>query len=164
MRNIIVIKILILSICFSSCRSKKISTEVKETVKIDTVYQEKRLIDTIIITKEKEITKPVYFETIVDCSEDQSGKVGSGGNYTSYVIKDGQMYLKTNIDSVSSYWQSHYRSKQIKDSISAKNYFQRQLDKVESEKVYVYPWWLYAIVVGAILSIIINIYQRFKPI
>jgi len=162
MKKLLLLFILVLILV--GCRSKKEFTKTEKTVKTDTVFVEKRIVDTLKITKYKEITKPVYFETVVDCNEDQSGKVGSGGNYTSYLIKDGKMYLKTNLDSVSNYWESYYKSKQIKDSTAIRKHFERQLDQVETEKVFMYPWWLYAVIAGAILLLIINIYQRFKPI
>ncbi|TXK78677.1 hypothetical protein [Mesonia sp. K4-1] len=160
MRNIIVIKILILSICFSSCRSKKISTEVKETVKIDTVYQEKRVFDTIIITKEKEITKPVYFETIMDCDDEQSGKVGTGNNYTQYHIQDGKIYLKTNLDSISNSYESYYRTKFVNDSINLKKLFRSKESKETEIVKYVYPWWIWLLGAGLILFFGLWVYQN----
>ena len=109
------------------------------------------MINSIIITKEKEITKPVYFETVVDCSENQSGKVGSGGNYTSCVIKDGQMYLKTNIDGISNSNESFYRTKFVNDSVNLRKLFRSKESKEIETLKYVYPWWVWLLGVGLVL-------------
>jgi len=154
----------LLLICLSSCRSKKVTTKTKEVVRVDTIYKEKKVIDTLIITKQKEITKPVYFETIIDCEDQQSGKVGSGNNYTQYQIKDGKVHLKTNIDSISNNYESFYKSKFVNDSINLRKHFEsKELDAKEVVK-YVWPWWVYALITYGVLFTGLYLYQRFRPI
>jgi len=162
MKNLI---ILVIGFCLVlGCRSKKEFTQNETTTKIDTLYVQNKTVDTVIITKEKEITKPVYFETEIPCNENQKGKVGSGGNYTNYVIEDGKIYLQTKLDSVSNNYQSFYRSKFKQDSINLRKHFERELSQQEKVKVYVYPWWIYVIIIAGIISIALNIYQKFKPV
>ena len=154
--------ITLLVLVLVSCRSKKFTSETKETVRIDTIYQEKKVIDTLIITKEKEVTKPVYFETVINCDEDQTGKVGSGGNYTKYEIKDGKIFLETNLDSVTNYWQSYYRSQFVNDSINLqKIYKEKQLSEEEIVR-YVYPWWVWAIAISSIIFLSLWLWEKFS--
>jgi len=127
------------------CRSKKMVTEKAEISRIDTVEVFKYVHDTIIQKEREVVTKPVYFETEIPCDEDQSGKVGSGKNYTEYKIKDGRIYLKTNIDSVSNKWKSYYRSKFQKDSTAVRQQLKEKYKSTSVTKVYVYPWWLYVV-------------------
>jgi len=163
MRNLIAIVILF---CLAvGCRSKKEFTQTEKTVKIDTVYIENKVIDTIIITEKKEVTKPIYYETIIDCdSLNQSGKIGTGDSYTQYKKENGKVFLYSLIEGITSYDKSFYRSKFIKDSTALRKELLKDSDQVEVIKVYVYPWWIYAIIIAGILSIAFNIYQRFKPV
>jgi len=134
------------------CKSKKMVSEKAEISRIDTVEVFKYVYDTIIQKEREVVTKPVYFETEIPCDEDVTGKVGSGNNYTKYVIKDGKIYLKTNIDSVSNKWQSYYRSKFQKDSIAVRQQLKQKYESTSVTKVYVYPWWLYVVcILGGLL-------------
>ena len=134
------------------CKSKKMVSEKSEISRIDTVEVFKYIQDTIIQKEREVVTKPVYFETEIPCDEDIKGKVGSGNNYTEYVIKDGKIYLKTNIDSVSNKWQSYYRSKFQKDSTAISQQLKQKYESTSVTKVYVYPWWLYVVcILGGLL-------------
>jgi len=134
------------------CKSKKIVSEKAEISRIDTVEVFKYVYDTIIQKEREVVTKPVYFETEIPCDEDQSGKVGSGNNYTEYEIKDGKIYLKTNIDSISNNWKSYYHSKFQKDSIAVRKQLKEKYKFTSVTKVYVYPWWLYVVcILGGLL-------------
>ena len=151
--NRIVIFALIALVCFPiGCRSKKMVSDKAEISRIDTVEVFKYIHDTIIQKEREVVTKPVYFETEIPCDEDIKGKVGSGDNYTEYVIKDGKIYLKTNIDSVSNKWQSYYRSKFQKDSIAVRQQLKEKYSLSSVEKVYVYPLWIYLVcILGGLL-------------
>ena len=134
------------------CRSKKMVTEKAEISRIDTVEVFKYVYDTIIQKEREVVTKPVYFETEIPCNEDQKGKVGSGNNYTEYVVKDGRIYLKTNIDSVSNKWKSYYRSKFQKDSTAVRQQLKEKYKFTSVEKVYIYPLWIYLVcILGGLL-------------
>jgi len=134
------------------CKSKKIVSEKAEISRIDTVEVFKYVYDTIIQKEREVVTKPVYFETEIPCDEDVTGKVGSGNNYTEYEIKDGKIYLKTNIDSISNNWQSYYRSKFQKDSTAISQQLKQKYESTSVTKVYVYPWWLYVVcILGGLL-------------
>ncbi|MCG9970974.1 hypothetical protein [Christiangramia crocea] len=152
---------IILGVLLVGCRSKKSVSEKQETVRIDTVKVYQKITDTIfkdrVITK----TKPVYFETEIPCDSNQTGKVGSGNNFTEYRIKDGRVFIKTNIDSISNVWQEYYRSKTIKDSIEIRKELEQTYSKVSETKVYVYPWWIYALIIGCILFAGLWVYQKF---
>jgi len=134
------------------CKSKKIVSEKAEISRIDTVEVFKYVYDTIIQKEREVVTKPVYFETEIPCDEDQSGKVGSGNNYTEYEIKDGKIYLKTNIDSISNNWKSYYKSQFKQDSIAVRQQLKEKYESTSVTKVYVYPWWLYVVcILGGLL-------------
>jgi len=134
------------------CKSKKMVSEKAEISRIDTVEVFKYIHDTIIQKEREVVTNPVYFETEIPCDEDITGKVGSGNNYTEYVIKDGKIYLKTNIDSVSNKWQSYYRSKFQKDSIAVRQQLKEKYKSTSVTKVYVYPLWIYLVcILGGLL-------------
>ena len=139
--------------------------------RIDTVEVFKYIHDTIIQKEREVVTKPVYFETEIPCDEDQKGKVGSGNNYTKYEIKDGKIYLKTNIDSVSNKWKSYYHSKFQKDSTAVHQQLKEKYESTSVTKVYVYPWEYYAFMISAILffilwisGIAIKLYRKFNPL
>ena len=134
------------------CKSKKMVSEKAEISRIDTVEVFKYVYDTIIQKEREVVTKPVYFETEIPCDEDVTGKVGSGNNYTEYVIKDGKIYLKTNIDSVSNKWQSYYRSKFQKDSTAISQQLKQKYESTSVTKVYVYPTWFWIVcILGGLL-------------
>ena len=134
------------------CKSKKMVSKKAEISRIDTVEVFKYIHDTIIQKEREVVTKPVYFETEIPCDEDVTGKVGSGNNYTEYVIKDGKIYLKTYIDSISNKWQSYYRSKFQKDIIAVRQQLKEKYESTSVTKVYVYPWWLYVVcILGGLL-------------
>ena len=143
------------------CKSKKIVSEKAEISRIDTVEVFKYIHDTIIQKEREVVTKPVYFETEIPCDEDIKGKVGSGNNFTEYVIKDGKIYLKTNIDSVSNKWKSYYRSKFQKDSISVRKQLEQKYEYTSVTKVYVYPWWLYTVCILAGLLLFWKVFNFF---
>jgi len=134
------------------CRSKKMVSEKAEITRIDTVEVFKYVYDTIIQKEREVVTKPVYFETEIPCDEDQSGKVGSGNNYTEYEIKDGKIYLKTNIDSISNNWKSYYKSQFKQDSIAVRQQLKEKYKSTSVTKVYIYPLWIYVVcILGGLL-------------
>lgn len=151
----------VIALLISGCRSKKVVTEDRETVRIDTVKVFQKVTDTIFKDRIVEKTKPVYFETEIPCDENQKGKVGSGNNFTEYEIKDGKVYLKTNIDSISNHWESFYRTKTIQDSVAVHKQLEEKYSKTSEVKVYVYPWWIYALIFGVILFAGLWVYTKF---
>jgi len=136
------------------CKSKKMVSEKAEISRIDTVEVFKYVYDTIIQKEREVVTKPVYFETEIPCDEDQSGKVGSGNNYTEYEIKDGKIYLKTNIDSISNNWKSYYKSQFKQDSIAVRQQLKEKYKSTSVTKVYIYPTWFWiACILGGLLLV-----------
>jgi len=150
--RVIIFALLALVFIPIGCKSKKMVTEKAEITRIDTVEVFKYVYDTIIQKEREVVTKPVYFETEIPCDEDQSGKVGSGNNYTEYEIKDGKIYLKTNIDSISNNWKSYYKSQFKQDSIAVHQQLREKYKSTSVEKVYVYPLWIYLVcILGGLL-------------
>jgi len=134
------------------CKSKKMVSEKAEISRIDTVEVFKYIHDTIIQKEHEVVTKPVYFETEIPCDEDVTGKVGSGNNYTEYEIKDGKIYLKTNIDSISNNWKSYYKSQFKQDSIAVRQQLKEKYESTSVTKVYIYPTWFWiACILGGLL-------------
>lgn len=84
-------------------------------------------------------------------NENQSVKVGFGGSYTSFVIKEGQMYLKTSIDSISNSYESFNRTKFVNDSINLRKLFKSKESKEIEIIKYVHPWWIWLVGVGLVL-------------
>ncbi|WP_299153025.1 hypothetical protein [uncultured Christiangramia sp.] len=151
--------LLIFTIC--SCRSKKEVSEKQETVRIDTVKVYQKVTDTVFKDRVVEKTKPVYFETEIPCDSNQTGKVGSGNNYTSYKVKDGKISIRTNIDSVSNIFQKEYRSKYVKDSLELRKELIDTYSKTSEKVVYVYPWWIYALIAGVVFFAGLWVYTKF---
>jgi len=149
----IVIFALVALVCIPiGCKSKKMVTEKAEISRIDTVEVFKYVYDTIIQKEREVLTKPVYFETEIPCDEDVTGKVGSGNNYTEYEIKDGKIYLKTNIDSISNNWKSYYKSQFKQDSIAVRQQLKEKYKSTSVTKVYIYPLWIYVVcILGGLL-------------
>lgn len=152
---------IILGVALVGCRSKKEVSEKRETVRIDTVKVYQKVTDTVFKDRVVTKTKPVYFETEIPCDSNQTGKISSGNNYTSYEVKDGRVILKTNIDSISNVWQEYYRTKTIQDSVHIRKQLEDKYSKVSETKVYVYPWWIYALIVGVILFAGLWVYTKF---
>jgi len=159
--RIVIFALLALACVPIGCKSKKKVTERTEISRIDTVEVFKYVYDTIIQKEREIVTKPVYFETEIPCDEDIKGKVGSGNNFTEYMIKDGKIYLKTNIDSVSNKWQSYYKSQFKQDSISVRKQLEQKYKFTSVEKVYIYPWWLYAVCILAGLLLFWKVFNFF---
>jgi hypothetical protein len=151
----------ILGVLLVGCKSKKAVSEKEQTVKIDTVKVYQKVTDTIFKDRVIEKTKPIYFETEIPCDSNQTGKVSSGNNFTEYKIKDGKVFLKTNIDSVSNVWQKYYKSKTVKDSIEIRKQLEKQYSKVSEKVIVVYPWWIYALIIGVILFAGLWVYTKF---
>lgn len=157
--KIIIISFLVISI--SGCRSKKEVSEKRETVRIDTVKVFQKVTDTIFKEKIIEKTRPVYFETEIPCDSNQTGKVGSGNNYTEYSIKNGRISIRTNIDSISNSWQSYYRTQFKQDSIQIRKELKDKYSATSVTTVYVYPWWIWLLGGGLILFAVLWIYTKF---
>ncbi|TXK73959.1 hypothetical protein [Mesonia sp. HuA40] len=162
-RIIKIILLILAAVVLTSCRSKKVVSEEREVVKVDTIFQEKKVVDTLIVEKVKEVTKPVYFETKIPCNENQSGKIGSGEHYTEYEIKDGELYLKTNIDSLVNSKEAYYRSKFVADSISIRKQLEEKYSSQERIKVYVYPWWVWLLGAGMLIFAVLWVRSKFLP-
>lgn len=157
-------KILLITLLFFvifSCRSKKEFVEDSNKSVSDTIYVDNIVRDTIIIKKEIEVSKPVYFETEIPCDEDSKGKIGSGDNETSYEIKDGKIYLKTKIDSVRNSIISEYKSKAKSDSIRIVNKMKEKYSSQEEVVRYVYPFWIYILGSGLIFFALMWLRQKF---
>ncbi|WP_300440762.1 hypothetical protein [Christiangramia sp.] len=144
-----------------SCRSKKEVSEKQETLRIDTVEVYRTQIDTVFKDRVIEKTKPVYFETEIPCDSNQTGKVGSGNNYTEYSIKDGRILLRTNIDSISNSWQSYYRTQFKQDSIQVRKELKEGYSSTSVTVRYVYPWWIWLLGGVIILFAGLWIYTKF---
>ncbi|WP_127846215.1 hypothetical protein [Psychroflexus aestuariivivens] len=152
---------LIIVVLVLSCKSFQKVSEEKQTTKIDTVFVEKKVNDTMIIKEVKEVTKPVYFETEIPCDEDQSGKVGTGNNIFDYKIKDGKVQFDFHIDSTKCLTREQYRSQFKSDSLSIRKQLEKEYRSQKKTKVYVYPWWVWALGVGCILFAGLWTYQKF---
>lgn len=169
MKNLLYI--LIAFILLLGCRTKKkVTEEKKETVQKDTVVKIKRQTDTVfkdrVITK----TKPVYSDIVVDNPCDSLGVLknfkinsGSGNNKNSVFSKDGKIYISQKIDSTENKFESKYKSRWRQDSIDLrKQLIQKSESNLEKVRV-VWPWWLWVAIIAGGLSILLNLYQRFRP-
>ncbi|MEZ7496484.1 hypothetical protein QO206_13380 [Leeuwenhoekiella aequorea] len=141
--KIIVLCAVLIFLCamFGGCRSKKEFTSVSERVQIDTVYRENVRIDTVKITQLKEVTKPIYIEQEIPCSENQNGTVRSGGNSVYYEVKDGKVIFKTIIDSTES---TELRERIVsKDSEieRLKSLLIEKDSEISNTKTYIAIWW-----------------------
>lgn len=152
---------LALAILMIGCRSKKMTTEKEEVTRIDTVYQERIVTDTLVVTETIEKTKPVYFETKIPCDKEQSGTVGSGENLFNYKIKDGKIQFDFKLDSTNCITREEYRSKVKNDSLAIVKQLEKRYISQEEIKVYVYPWWVLALGIGCIIFALLWIRKQF---
>ncbi len=142
---------LILVCLLSGCKSKQRLTERYSKTKIDTITEYSRIENNLFKDRNREVIQPVYFETKIPCDKDQSGRVGSGNNYTEYQVKDGEVIIKTNLDSIENIFEKEYRSKLVQDSIDLRKELIKDSSIEDVTTVYVYPWHYYAFMIGAIL-------------
>jgi hypothetical protein len=165
-----ILLLIVLACTFTSCKSKQKITEQEKTVRIDTVTIEKRVVDTIKVETIKTVTLPASSNTVVDDPCDDQGNIRpinqtitTGGSTISVYSRDGKLYIAQKIDSVSSTFEKEYRSRFEKDSIRIKQQFERDFSKVDKTVVYVWPWWVYGLIVYVIISTVLNLYLKFKP-
>lgn len=166
-----ILLMILLACTFTSCKSKQKVTEQEKTVRIDTVEVVKREVDTIIKEVVKTVTLPASSDTVVDNPCDDAGNlkpinqnIQTGGASISVYSRDGKLYISQKIDSVASTFEKEYRSRFKQDSIRIKQQFERDFSKVDKTTVYVWPWWLYVLIVYAVLTTVLNLYQKFKPL
>lgn len=164
---------MLLAVClactFTSCKSKQKIVEQEKTVRIDTVEIEKRIVDTLKIETIKTVTLPASSDNVVEDPCDDQGNlkpinqtVTSGNASVSVYSKDGKLYISQKIDSVSSTFEKEYRSRFKQDSIRIKQQFERDFSKVDKTTVFVWPWWVYALIVYAIIATALSLYQKFR--
>jgi len=161
--------IITIACTFTSCKSKQKIVEKESIVQKDTVEVFIYINDTVIKEIIKTITLPANSDNVIENPCDEKGNIRpinqtikSGNASISVYSKDGKLYISQKIDSVSSTFDREYRSRFEKDSIRIKQQFERDFSKVDKKVVFVWPWWLYALILYGILSTALNLYQRFK--
>lgn len=150
MKNLWIITVLCV-LLLSGCKSEQRLTEKYSETKIDTITQYSKIENNVFKDRNREVLQPVYFETKIPCDKDQSGRVASGNNYTEYQVKDGEVTIKTNIDSIENIFKKEYRAKFVQDSINSSKELIKDSSIEDVTKVYVYPWHYYAFMIVAIL-------------
>lgn len=161
-RNLLYLILIIAVFTFGGCRSKKELTTTSNRVQIDTVYRNVTQTDTVIKEKRVEITKPIYYETVIDCdSLNASGKIQSGGNTFNYTKRDGKVVISAYIDSTRSSLETEYRNKYVRDSLNLRKQLISEFSEVEKIKVYVYPWWVWVLGLGILFFAALWVYERF---
>jgi len=161
MKNLWIVTALFV-LLLSGCKSKQRLTERYSENKIDTITQFSKIENDLFRNRNREVIQPVYFETKIPCDKDQSGRVASGNNYTEYQVKDGEITLKTNIDSVENIFEKEYRSKFVQDSINLRKELIKDSSIEDVTTVYVYPWWLYVVCIAGGLVLILYIFEKFS--
>tara|TARA_R110000850_G_scaffold277151_1_gene424848 strand:- start:40961 stop:41527 length:567 start_codon:yes stop_codon:yes gene_type:complete len=166
-----ILLLIVLACTFTGCKSKQKITEREQTTRIDTVEVVKREIDTVIIEKIKTITLPASSDNVVDNPCDDQGNlkpinqtITSGNASVSVYSKDGKLYISQKIDSVSSSFEREYRSRFKQDSIRIARNLEQVYSQVDKKTVYVWPWWVYALIVYGVVSTALNLYQKFSPL
>lgn len=152
-----------------SCKSKKEFTEIKHETRVDSTVSISKEVDRIFKGVIIEKTKPIYSQTIIEKPCDSLGNVipiniviGSGGNKASIVSKDGKLYIQQIIDSTVQVYEQQYQEKHRIDSLRVVNQVLKQHSQTSKKVVYVYPWWLYAVIIGGILFLILWLIEKFR--
>ena len=138
MKNLWIITVLFV-LLLSGCKSKQRLTERYSETKIDTITEYSRIENNLLRDRNREVIQPVYFETKIPCDKDQSGRVGSGNNYTEYQVKNGEVIIKTSLDSIENVFEKEYRSKFVQDSINLRKELIKDSSVEDVTTVYVYP-------------------------
>lgn len=167
-KNLLKIVTVFLMIFFVSCGSKKKINNTSDTNNISkekqkTVINDVTLSGTIVYR-----TLPVYNNTVIETPCDEFGNLkpinnttGSGKNKISIYSENGSLVIKTYLDSTKNSLKEYYRHKYETDSLALATHF----SNIEtSEKIvirYVWPWWVWAVLIGGILFAALWIYQKF---
>lgn len=161
----------IILLIVSSCKSKKVTTDIqRETTSKDT--REVRIV-TDTIFKDRVITKtlPVYSETIIESPCDENGNIkpintviGSGGNRSSISTLNGQLIVKQYIDSTNQIKEELIRVKTTLDSVMKVNATLVENRLTVQEKIFVYPWWIYAVCIGGVIFLLLWLRSKFMII
>lgn len=152
MKKLIIL--LLVFISFSGCRSSRNFSEKSVKTTTDTVIKVEKIYDTVFKDRIVEKIKPVYSEITIEepCDEDGNLKpfnqsIGSGGNTSGVYVKDGKLYISQKLDSAQNTWEKEYRSQWKQDSIFLRNSLISKQESTEKIKVYVYPWWLWLVMI-----------------
>ena len=163
----------LLALSLTSCRSKKTLTEDSQQTRIDTVVKVEKVVDTIFRDRIIEKTKPVYSEIIIEKPCDSLGNllpvnynIGSGGNSSRVFTKDGKLYISQKLDSIENRYENEYRARWVKDSTALHHSLISEQSSKKEVVRYVYPWWVWALIVAIVLRVLFWLYIKFsiKPL
>lgn len=163
--------ILLAILILFSCRTSKRQFQKETTVTADTVFRDRMIVDTLIIERIKEVTLPVQNEIEIDNPCDSLGRlqpfsfrIGSGKNTGALISKEGKLYYSLIVDSVVSQYFNEYSSRFVMDSLAIRKAIIKEFEQKERIQKVVWPWWLYVIIIGFSVSVIMNVLQRLKLI
>ena len=161
-RAVIVFAILAAAcIILTGCRSKKEFTQIETRTQIDTVYKNSVRIDTIKITELKEVTKPIYLEQEVECTEDQSGSFKSGNSFITWWVKNGKVHFKAEIEGkTDTFYNKEITS--LNEEIERLKRVVNKQKETTSEKVFYKTDW--RVVIWAIIATVLAFYLMFRKI
>lgn len=164
-----ILLMLLLACTFTSCKSKQsVTTEQKET-RIDTVFIDKKVTDTIFKEKIVTVTLPASSDQVVEDPCDEQGNlkpintvIKSGGNEVTVYSREGRLFISSKIDSVASVSEKEYRSRFVQDSINIRKELQKEYSEVDRKVVFVWPWWVYGLIVYGVVVTALSLWQKFR--
>ena len=161
-------KILIILLFFVACKSKKVTTDIQRENTTENTREIQRITDTIYKERVVIKTRPVYSETIIESPCDSLGRIrplntsiGSGANRSSLSTLNGQIILRQYIDSTSQQSELIKRLRIENDSLIAVHSTFKENTLSVKEKIFVWPWWIYALIIGSIVFAGLWIYTKF---
>lgn len=171
MKNLIII--LVSLVCFSSCRTKKITQKFEHYQRqIDSLRQISHIkqIDTVVDIRYDVIVDQIENEVEVPIDCDSLGIIsefkfrsGSGPINAEVEIKENTLKINLKVDSIINYYRDFYHSKYKKDSVQLFKSSQiKEATHNESEKIIVRGWKWCFIFLGIIGIIIVVLTYKKK--
>ena len=153
---------LCIAVSLFGCRSKKEVTERSNRDHDSTSVRVERVIDTVFRDRVIEKVKPVFSEVVVEKPCDEKGNllpvnynIGSGGNTFHVFSREGKLYINQKIDSVESVQEKEFRSRWKQDSLDLRNTLKTEFSRTKEVVRYVYPWWLWLVMIlGSLFGIL----------
>lgn len=163
-----IFKILLILFLFIGCKSKKVTTDIQKESKTENIKEVKIIRDTVWREKIVIKTLPIYSETILDSPCDSLGNlrnihtvIGSGANKSSISNIRGQLVIRQYIDSTR---QQNELIKHIRvENDSLVSVIDTLKDSIKTSETVrtVWPWWIYALIIGCVLFAGLWIYTKF---
>ncbi len=164
------ILLILIVILLNGCRSKKVTTDIQRENTTEKTREVSNTTDTVFKDRVIIKTLPVYSEVTIEAPCDSLGKIrpintliGSGGNRSQINTVNGQLIIRQYIDSTKQQNELILKLQTRLDSVTSINSTLKENNFTKEVRVFVWPWWLYAIIIGFVLYVGLTLYLKFLP-